>query len=85
MAFSQQKARDTLSLYQAVGMALGGKEKDVKAYLGILRKASGAKEAEAKTSKSKLSLGESFGSMPGILTAEQYREMVAQAQKSQQV
>jgi hypothetical protein len=65
-------------------MAFGGKEKDVKQYVGSLRKASGAKETERKEQRKKpLSLGESFGNMPGIMTAAQYQTMVAEAQKNQ--
>lgn len=67
VAYSQQQARETLSLYQAVGMAFGGKQKDVRQYVDSLRRASGHKEK--KTSKP----GSVFASLSGLGSVEDYK------------
>lgn len=79
VAFSQQKARDTLSLYQAVGMAFGGKPKDVSKYVETLRKAGGSTEdRKEEANKNPKKISESFGGMM-IPTADDYAAMAAQS------
>ena len=78
VAFSQQKARDTLSLYQAVGMAFGGKPRDTAKYVETLRKASGQMDNKPTEVKKPRKMSESFGGMPGIPTAEDYQAIVAE-------
>lgn len=76
-AFHQQQARDTLSLYQAVGLAFGGKPKDTKQYVATLRKASGVVDKErAEAKKKKTSeIGSIFANLSGLGSVADYKNI----------
>ena len=73
MSYSQQQARETLSLYQAVGMAFGGKPKDARQYVDSLRRASGQKDEEKKKTRNP---GQVFASLSGLGSVEDYQRAV---------
>lgn len=74
MAFSQQQARDTLSLYQAVGMAFGGKPKDAQVYVKTLRKVSGQFEREHEPDEQPKGKTSIFSDVTGIPSMAEYQE-----------
>lgn len=76
MAFSQHQARDTLSLYQAVGMAFGGKPKDAEKYVKTLRKVSGHfdREPEPITDEKTGQKTSIFSGISGIPSMAEYQE-----------
>lgn len=82
MAISQQQARDTLSLYQAVGMAFGGKPKDAAAYVKTLRKVGGHFDREQEPTDQPKGKTSIFSDITGIPSAEEYKAMVVRMTSS---
>lgn len=78
VAISQQQARDTLSLYQAVGMAFGGKPKDAEKYVKTLRKASVSFDRDSEPKEQTKSKTSIFSDITGIPSAAEYKAMVVQ-------
>lgn len=74
MSHSQQQAKDTLSLYQAVGLAFGGKQKDVRQYVESLRRASGQKDRDRIEKKKTSNPGSVFASLAGLGTVSDYKK-----------
>lgn len=74
MAISQQQARDTLSLYQAVGMAFGGKPKDAEKYVKTLRKVGGQFDRQQEPPEQQRSKTSIFSDITGIPSMAEYQE-----------
>lgn len=68
-----------MSLYQAVGLAFGGKPKDVRQYVESLRRASGQKEREKKSTKKASNPGSVFASLAGLGSVEDYKKEIEAA------